>query len=125
MPIYVQLLFSSYRQRLQGQGTGQFFEELDMWIEKYHINGIALVDECFSMDPDTVIEFSHRIKPYHIAWACQMRAEIYNYEMMKAMKESGCIGACFGIESMSQAVLDNMQKHLKQETIEKSPSGFL
>lgn len=104
----------------RARGLDNFFEELDMWIEKYHINGIALVDECFSMDPDTVIEFSHRIKPYHIAWACQMRAEIYNYEMMKAMKESGCIGACFGIESMSQAVLDNMQKHLKQETIEKA-----
>lgn len=104
----------------RARGLDNFFEELDMWVEKYQINGIALVDECFSMNPDTVIEFSKRIKPYHIAWACQMRAEIYNRDMMQAMKESGCIGACFGIESMSQSVLDNMQKHLKQDTIEKA-----
>lgn len=104
----------------RARGLDNFFEELDMWVEKYHINGIALVDECFSMNPDTVIEFSKRIKPYNIAWACQMRAEIYNKEMMTAMKESGCIGACFGIESMSQSVLDNMQKHLKQSTIENA-----
>lgn len=104
----------------RARGLDNFFQELDMWVEKYQINGIALVDECFSMNPDTVIEFSNRIKSYHIAWACQMRAEIYNHEMMQAMKESGCIGACFGIESMSQSVLDNMQKHLKQETIEKA-----
>lgn len=104
----------------RARGLDNFFEELDMWIEKYQINGIALVDECFSMNPDTVIEFSRRIKPYHIAWACQMRAEIYNHEMMREMKESGCIGACFGIESMSQSVLNNMQKHLKQSTIENA-----
>lgn len=104
----------------RARGLDNFFKELDMWVEKYNINGIALVDECFSMNPDTVIEFSKRIKPYHIAWACQMRAEIYNKEMMTAMKESGCIGACFGIESMSQCVLDNMQKHLKQSTIENA-----
>lgn len=97
-----------------------FFEELDMWVKKYHINGIALVDECFSIDPERVIEFCRRIKPYNIVWACQMRAEIYNHEMVTEMKASGCIGACFGIESMSQKVLDNMQKHLKQETIENA-----
>lgn len=104
----------------RARGLDNFFTELELWIEKYNINGIALVDECFSMDPNTVIEFSRRIKPYHIAWACQMRAEIYNNEMMTAMKESGCIGACFGIESMSQSVLDNMRKHLKQSTIENA-----
>lgn len=104
----------------RARGLDNFFEELDMWIKKYQINGIALVDECFSMNPDAVIEFSRRIKPYRIAWACQMRAEIYNHEMMKVMKESGCIGACFGIESMSQSVLNNMHKHLKQSTIENA-----
>lgn len=104
----------------RARGLDNFFEELDMWIKKYQINGIALVDECFSMNPDTVMEFSRRIKPYHIAWACQMRAEIYNHEMMKVMKESGCIGACFGIESMSQSVLNNMQKHLRQSIIENA-----
>lgn len=102
----------------RSRGLDNFFKELDMWVEKYQINGIALVDECFSMNPETVLEFCRRIRPYHIAWACQMRAEIYDYGTMRAMKESGCIGACFGIESMSQSVLDNMQKHLKQETIE-------
>ena len=97
-----------------------FFEELELWIKKYRINGIALVDECFSMNPETVVEFCRRIKPYNIAWACQMRAEIYSYDLMSLMKKSGCIGACFGIESMSESVLQNMQKHLKKETIDNA-----
>lgn len=97
-----------------------FFKELDMWIEKYAINGIALIDECFSIDRKRVKAFCERIKPYHIAWACQMRADTYTDEMIAEMKEAGCIGACFGIESMSEKVLRNMQKHLDRATIENA-----
>ena len=78
---------------------------MDVWVDKYHINGIALVDECFSIDKKRVIEFCERIEPYHLAWACQMRAETYTDDVLYAMKKSGCIGACFGIESMSETVL--------------------
>ena len=97
-----------------------FFEELDLWVKLYNINGIALVDECFSIDRDRVLEFCRRIKPYKLAWACQMRAETYNDEILSAMKDSGCIGACFGIESMSQTVLKNMNKHLERSTIDNA-----
>ena len=97
-----------------------FFRELDLWIESYHINSIALVDECFSIDKNRVIEFCRRIKGYNIKWACQMRAETYTEEVLSAMKESGCIGACFGIESMSETVLRNMNKHLSEQTIENA-----
>lgn len=97
-----------------------FFQELDQWVARYHINGIALIDECFSIQADRVIEFCKRIKPYQLAWACQMRAETYTDEVLSAMKDSGCIGACFGIESMSESVLDNMNKRLRQKTIEQA-----
>lgn len=99
-----------------------FFQELDLWIDTYHINGIALIDECFSIDKKRVIAFCKRIKPYKLKWACQMRAETYTEDVLLAMKDSGCIGACFGIESMSEAVLKNMNKHLKKETIEQALS---
>lgn len=95
-----------------------FFTELDLWIEKYHINGIALIDECFSVDKNRVLAFCERIKPYGLKWACQMRADTYTDEVLSAMKNSGCIGACFGIESMSQRVLNNMNKRMSVDTIE-------
>jgi radical SAM superfamily enzyme YgiQ (UPF0313 family) len=119
-PYHCSFCFHPIGNGYRARGIDNFFQELDMWVEKYHINGIALVDECFSMDSEKVQEFCRRIKPYHLAWACQMRAEVYNEEMIAAMKESGCIGACFGIESMSQRVLDNMRKHLKPDTIENA-----
>jgi len=47
-----------------------------------------------------------------------MRADTYTDEVLHAMKDSGCIGACFGIESMSDVVLRNMNKHLDLQEIE-------
>lgn len=97
-----------------------FFLELDMLIDKYHINGIALVDECFAIDRRRVLEFCKRIKPYRIVWACQMRADIFDAQVMEEMKAAGCIGAFFGIESMSEKVLVNMNKKITISQIERA-----
>lgn len=119
-PYRCSFCFHPMGNRYRGRSLDNFFEELDLWVEKYQINGIALVDECFSINQEKVLEFCRRIKPYHLSWACQMRAETYTETIIKEMKEAGCVGACFGIESMSDVVLENMQKHLKRETIEKA-----
>ena len=92
------------------RGMDSFFEELDKYIEEYNINAIALIDECFSIKPERVEEFCRRIKPYNINWACQMRVETYSEVLIKQMVDAGCVSATFGLESVSQANLDNMNK---------------
>lgn len=104
----------------RARSLNNFFKELELWISRYHINGIALIDECFSVDKNRVLDFCARIKPYGLKWACQMRAETYTDDVLAAMKDSGCFGACFGIESMSQQVLNNMNKNMTTSTIEKA-----
>ena len=121
-PFQCSFCFHPIGRKYRARSLDNFFEELELWIKEYNINGIALIDECFSIDKKRVLEFCHRIKPYNLKWACQMRAETYTDELLSAMKDSGCIGACFGIESMSEAVLENMNKKMKLETIENALS---
>lgn len=97
-----------------------FFEELDEYIEKYKINAVALVDECFSIKPKRVEEFCERIKPYNLAWACQMRVETYSEPLIKKMVDSGCINACFGLENVSQTVLNDMNKKASTEQMQNA-----
>lgn len=117
-PFQCSFCFHPIGRGYRARSLDNFFEELEQWISMYNINGIALIDECFSIDRNRVIEFCQRIKQYNIKWACQMRAETYTDDVLVAMKDSGCIGACFGIESMSESVLKNMNKHLLPETVE-------
>lgn len=119
-PYRCSFCFHPMGNKYRSRSLDSFFRELDQWIARYRINGIALIDECFSISSERVIDFCKRIKPYNIAWACQMRANTYTDEMIAMMKDSGCIGACFGIESMSDSVLENMQKKLDQSTIERA-----
>lgn len=109
-------LGNKYRYR----SLDNFFKELELLIKKYNINGIALIDECFSIDKKRVEEFCERIKKYDIVWACQMRVETYFDELVKKMKEANCIGAYFGIESLSQSVLMNMNKRITKEQIDRA-----
>ena len=45
-----------------------------------------------------------------------MRVETYTEELIKKMVESGCVSAYFGLESMSQSVLMDMNK---KQTVEQ------
>lgn len=119
-PFQCSFCFHPIGRKYRARSLDNFFEELELWIKEYNINGIALIDECFSIDKKRVLEFCRRIKTYNLKWACQMRAETYTDELLSAMKDSGCIGACFGIESMSETVLENMNKKMKLETIENA-----
>lgn len=94
----------------RSRSMDSFFEELEGYIKQYNINAIALVDECFSIDPERVKEFCERIKPYGLYWMCQMRVETYSKELIEIMVDSGCVSACFGLENMSQTILDDMNK---------------
>lgn len=119
-PFQCSFCFHPIGKEYRYRSLDNFFRELDQWVSMYHINGIALIDECFSIDENRVLAFCERIRPYHLAWACQMRAETYTDRVLRAMKESGCIGACFGIESMSETTLTSMNKHLDPKIIEQA-----
>ncbi len=105
-----------YRER----SLDSFFKELDTYIEKYNINTLAILDECFSIKPDRVLQFCERIKPYNLAWSCQMRVETYSEDLIQAMVDAGCVAASFGVESMSQTILDNMNKRTTVEQLKRT-----
>ncbi|GHV51057.1 hypothetical protein FACS1894216_04360 [Synergistales bacterium] len=105
----------SYRTR----SMDNFFKELDMYVGKYDINGIVLVDECFRMD-DSVFEFCRRMKPYNLKWVVSLVAKTVTYEKLLALKDAGCCSVSYGIESMSEAVLKDMRKPADVKTIERA-----
>ena len=107
-------LGKGYRQR----SLDNFFEELELLINKYEINYVNVYDELFAVNKKRVYEFCERMKQYNINWATQMRVNNIDEQMLRVFRDSG--GSCisYGIESASNVVLKSMKKGIKVEQIE-------
>ncbi len=105
-----------YRKR----SLDNIFQELDMLVEKYPFQVLQVSDELFAPKRDRVIEFCKRIAPYKLKWAVQLRVCDVDEELLKMMKDSGCISISYGIESADDKILTSMIKKINLEQINKA-----
>lgn len=119
-PFGCKFCFSTTGSKYRNRSFDNFFKELDMWIEKYNVNGVLLMDELFGGSERVILEFCNRIKDYHLNWVAEIRVELATEKTLKSMKGSGCTHIQFGLESMSDYVLEDMNKRIKTEQIEKA-----
>ena len=98
----------------------EFFSELNGLVEKYQVNTVTILDELFSLRRARLLEFCERIKPLGVNWLVQLHPHSADPEVLKAMRDSGCMYISYGIESMSPPVLVSMQKKSKRERIEQT-----
>lgn len=109
---YCSKTFSKVRMR----SIDNIIEEIKNLKEKYGVQVINFSEELVMISKDRVLELSKKIKPLKLIWTCQGRVNYaQDVEMMKIMKDAGCVEIGFGIESGSQKILDNMNKNATVE----------
>lgn len=98
------------------------FEELKQAKEKWGIEYFVTLDDCFNVDKERVTEFCKLIKSLNLKWSCAngLRADRFDEETARIMKDSGCWQISFGIESTASAVLQKIKKGETFEQIEQA-----
>ena len=109
-------LTKKYRKRT----VDNVIKEMEFLIDQYDINFFAIEDELFLYQKDWIYEFCEKVKPLNITWRCQSRAMGMKADVLKLMREAGCLRITMGVESGSRKILNQMVKKISPETIAES-----
>lgn len=90
--------------------------------KEYGIDFVSFQDDEFMANKARVREFCekrNRLMP-DLLWACTGRVNLVDDDIVKLMKDSGCVLISYGFESGSQKMLDLMRKSVKISDMERA-----
>ncbi|MCX5711450.1 MAG: radical SAM protein [Candidatus Omnitrophica bacterium] len=111
--------FCYHHSKFRLRNIPDVIEEAKELIERYNLNIISFQDDLFAINKKRTLELCNVItkEKLNVKYTVSGHAGILNEEMIKALKESGCIQISLGIESGSQRVLDLIGKGTRIEQI--------
>ena len=105
---------SVFGRTIRKQSPSYIIRQIKYLVAKYKIDAIFFGDECFTFDKDRVKEICRLMKKEKISiiWGCQTRPQLIDEEIIKVMKDAGCIQIDMGVESGSERILGIMNKKM-------------
>lgn len=96
-------------------------EVLEMY-KKYNIKHLNFVDDTFTVYKKRNIEFCRKLRELDlgITFDCESRVDCVNEELLREMKEAGCVGIQFGVESGDQFILNKINKGINLEQVREA-----
>ncbi|NIQ01656.1 MAG: radical SAM protein, partial [Nitrospinaceae bacterium] len=97
-------------------------QEIQYFHDRYRFNILKLYDDLFSVNKPRVREFCQELRKLNldIHWSCTIRVADVDLDLLRDMKEAGCIHIQYGFESAHQDVLESMVKKTTVEQIRKA-----
>jgi len=88
-------------------------------IEKYNCRFFQIEDDVFGSNKKWALKTLDLMMAEGIhkraKWSANSRVNYADLEVFQKMKQAGCVGLCFGIESGNQSILDFIRKDFKIE----------
>ena len=108
--------------RWRFRSADDVLEEIGTLVEEYGIRSIFFFDDNFPVNKQRVFRICEGItnNRWDIKWSCCSHVKMANRELLKAMKNSGCVSIDFGVESGSDKILKNINKRQTSDDIEKA-----
>ena len=92
-------------------------KELDDLSKRFGFKAVLFVDDTFTYDVERLKLICAKTRSLGMIFRCWTRVDCVTPEVLKVLKDGGCVEISFGIESGSQKLLDVMNK---QTTVEQN-----
>jgi len=94
-------------------------EEIEWLSRKFGASYINFIDETFTVDRERILKLTDMMIKgslnKKIKWHVGTRVNLVDREILQKMKDAGCTGIEYGIESGNQGILDNIRKGITLE----------
>lgn len=97
-----------FGQKVRYRSLENIKKEIKLLRDQYGVEGIWFADDTLTVNYDHVKKVCGIMKELGMYWGAQSRVDLTSEEIVKLMKESGCLQLDFGVESGSQRVLDEI-----------------
>ena len=102
-------------------------EEIRYIKQNYGIDRFNFVDDNFLNNTKRIEAFADNLRNINenFQFRFQGRANLINYHLAKTLKQVGCFGISFGLESGSQRIIDSMHKFINVKKAEENVKNVL
>jgi len=108
---------ASAQTRVQYRSGSNIKEELVHLMEKYGIQGFAVVGNDFILSKSNVYDIASEIRDLNLEWATLSRVDRVDPDILRVMRRAGCYELEYGVESGSQRILDLMDKRASVDQV--------
>ncbi|MCX5677936.1 MAG: radical SAM protein [Candidatus Omnitrophica bacterium] len=108
---------NAWGKTLRMRSPQNVFEEVSLLVKRYGYEAVMFFDDTMTVDRKRMKEICDRLKQLSVIYRCFIRSDTVDGDILRRMRESGCVEVGVGIESGSQRILDTINKG---ETVKKN-----
>lgn len=93
-------------------------------FKKHGVDGVSFCDETFTIDRGRTMELCNSIidNNVDIRWWCMTRVNLIDDKLIRTMKQAGCIGISFGVETGDEEILRESCKGINLDDVTRAVS---
>ncbi|WP_447973377.1 B12-binding domain-containing radical SAM protein [Nitrospira sp. Kam-Ns4a] len=107
-------------QNFRQKDPGKTVDELQALSDKYDTPYFFFTDECLALSPTKRLCQQILDRNLSLQWTAEMRFEKnLSRDLLRLMRDAGCLKIVFGLESFNQRVMDFMKKGITQDSVRR------
>lgn len=105
---------SFWGQKVRMNSPQRIMDEVEM-VKRLGAKYLFFHDDTFNLGISRTIEIAGMLKTMNVEYAVQCRVKPVNDEMIAALVDSGCKHISWGVESLSDKILEKINKNISKE----------
>jgi anaerobic magnesium-protoporphyrin IX monomethyl ester cyclase len=101
-----------FGRRFRMRSAKNVVDEIEYLHNTFGTDSFTFYDDAFTVDQSRVEEICREIhdRKLKVTWDCGTRVDMVSGDLLKKMREAGCVAVWFGVEAGSQRIIDAMGK---------------